>query len=170
MEMEKVGGLLVPVKDGARLYGRYHGTLIRNGVIIEDWIDKNVVVNQGLNDWLSVYLAAGSQKTTWYLGLFSGNYTPLSTDTAANIASNSSESSAYSGGVRQTWSPGCGLWAVGGQFVLSRDVHVQRHDHDLWRVPDLEQHDQRHERHAVLRRAIRFAQGGDERGSAAHNL
>ena len=113
MEIEKVGGLVVPVNDGVRLFGRYHGTLIRDGRVIEDWIDKNIVVNQGLNDWLSVYLAAGSQKTTWYLGLFSGNYTPLSTDTAANIASNSTESSAYSGGVRPTWSPG----AVSGQAV-----------------------------------------------------
>jgi hypothetical protein len=83
--------------------GRYHGRIIRAGEVIDEFETKNLVVNQGLNYLLNAALGAGSQITTWYIGLFSGNYTVLATDTAANIASAATEVSAYAAGVRQQW-------------------------------------------------------------------
>ena len=74
--------------------------------LIDEEVLKNIVVNEGLNDLLAVYLQGGTQKATWYLGVFEGNYTPVAGDTASGIASASTESSAYSGGVRPTWTPG----------------------------------------------------------------
>lgn len=107
-------GLLVPsLKQRVIGYGRYSGTIIRVNGDIEEFETPNITVNEGLNDLLSVYLAGGSQKTAWYLGIFSGNYTPVSTDTAATIASSATESSAYSGGTRPQWNPG----AVSSQSV-----------------------------------------------------
>ena len=85
--------------------GKYHAELVRDGKVIDAWDFDNLVVNEGLNDLLQTYLGGGTQITTWYLGLFEANYTPVSTDTAATIASNSTETSAYSAGVRQTFSP-----------------------------------------------------------------
>lgn len=108
-------GLLVPTSKILG-HGQYSGQIIRDGKVIDEWFDDpNLVVNEGLNSLLSVYLAAGTQITTWYLGVFEGNYTPVATDTAANIASNATESSAYSAGVRQTWTPG----AVSSQTVTN---------------------------------------------------
>lgn len=83
--------------------GVFELELIRDGKVIDKWQDHNLVVNEGLNDLLQVYLGNGTQKATWYVGLFEGNYTPLATDTAANIASNATESSAYVEATRPEW-------------------------------------------------------------------
>ena len=63
----------------------------------------NLVVNQGLDFILNVLLHNTTQVHPWYVGIFEGNYTPVATDTAASFTSNSTESSAYSEGVRQTY-------------------------------------------------------------------
>lgn len=67
----------------------------------------NGIVNGALNDIESVYLGAGTQKTTWYLGLVD-NAAFSAFAAADTIASHSgwAESSAYSESVRQTWTPG----------------------------------------------------------------
>jgi hypothetical protein len=39
----------------------------------------------------------------WYIGIFEANYTPLATDTAANIAANATESTAYDESTRVQW-------------------------------------------------------------------
>jgi hypothetical protein len=96
-------GLLVPQITELLFAGRYKGQIIRNGVIIDEFDVKNLAVAQGLNYMLGASLAAGSQITTWYIGLFSGNYTVLDTDTASVIATNATEVTAYTAGARQTW-------------------------------------------------------------------
>jgi hypothetical protein len=85
--------------------GRYHAEHFRAGRLIDEWDFDNIAVNEGLNYLLNAGLAAGSQITTWYLGLFSGNYTPVATDAAATIAANSTETSAYTAGARQQFVP-----------------------------------------------------------------
>lgn len=85
------------------LGGRFDARLFRKGKLIDEWSFDNLVVNEGLNSNLNVYFNAGTPITTWFLGIYQGNYTPVATDTAATIASNSTECSAYSGGVRPTW-------------------------------------------------------------------
>jgi hypothetical protein len=96
-------GVLVP-KLGFK--GVYHGKIIRAGEVVDEWEEENLIVNQGLNSILGVYLHADTQITTWYLGIYSANYTPVATDTASNIATNSTEiTTAYSNSTRPTWTP-----------------------------------------------------------------
>jgi hypothetical protein len=83
--------------------GRYDGRIIRDGKVIDEFSCKNLVVNQGLNYMLGAALGAQTVITSWYIGLFSNNYTVLSTDTAATIAASSGEVSAYTAGARQAW-------------------------------------------------------------------
>ena len=87
-------GLLVP-NDGLIVHGKYTGQLIRDGKIIDEFEDHNLVVNEGLNSLLYIYFHGSTQITTWYMGVFEANYTPVSTVTAATIASASTECTAY---------------------------------------------------------------------------
>lgn len=63
----------------------------------------NIIPTEGLNHILSVIGNAGTQVTTWYLGLFEANYTPIAADTAATFPASSTECTAYTESVRQTW-------------------------------------------------------------------
>lgn len=72
---------------------------------------KNLVVNQGLDDLLSVTLAGGTQDTTWFVGLTDGTPTAAAGDTLASHAG-WVEVTDYSG-TRKAFVPG----AVSGQSV-----------------------------------------------------
>ena len=94
------------LKDKPKLIGHYEFKLLDpDGNLIREWELDNLVVNQGLNDILNVYLNAGSQKTQWYVGLFQGNYAPSLTDTASNWAANATEASNYTSATRPVWTP-----------------------------------------------------------------
>jgi hypothetical protein len=75
------GGVLVP-QQGLIVGGIYQGQIVRDGKIIEEFEDHNLVVNEGLNHMLDVLLHGSTQVATWYLGVFEGNYTPVATVTA----------------------------------------------------------------------------------------
>lgn len=108
-------GLLVP--QNALFSGRFKGQIIRGGYfddrgiwhrgseIIDEFDDKNLVTNEGLNDNLNAFFNAGTQRTSWYLGVFEGNYTPVATVTAATIAAAATESTAYASATRPQWNP-----------------------------------------------------------------
>lgn len=99
------GGVLVP--SPITVKGVYHGQIIRDGKIIDEWDSENIVVTEGLNHLLSIELAGGSpQITAWYLAPFEGNYTPVATVTAATITSASTECTAYTQSTRQAWTAG----------------------------------------------------------------
>jgi hypothetical protein len=91
-------GLIKP--QGVRAHGRYHGQIVRAGRVIDEWEDDNLVVNEGLNSLLSIMFNGGTQITTWYVGCFEGNYTPVATVTAATITSASTECTAYTSSTR----------------------------------------------------------------------
>lgn len=78
------------------------------------WRDefKNLVTNEGLNHLLDVTLSAATQNTTWYVGLTDGTPTAAAGDTMSSHAG-WTEVTAYSEGVRQTWTDG----GVSGQSV-----------------------------------------------------
>jgi hypothetical protein len=97
-------GLLVP-KHYIEIKGHYEATILRAGEVIDEFEFDNVVVNEGLNATLNAMLAGGPQYTSWFLGLFTGNYTPIATDTAATIAGNSTEATGYTAAARQQWLP-----------------------------------------------------------------
>lgn len=71
------------------------------------WVDtiENLIPNDALDHILDVVLASGVQITTWYLGLTDGTPTPAAGDTMGSHTG-WSEVTAYSEGVRQTWTPG----------------------------------------------------------------
>lgn len=69
----------------------------------------NLIPTAGLNYLLSAGLGGGPQSTQFYLALYSANYTPTATLTAANFASTAveltSNTEGYSESTRQLWTP-----------------------------------------------------------------
>lgn len=105
------GGVLVP-SSGLVAKGWYNGKIVRDGKVIDEWEDSNLVVTEGLNHILSIELAAGTQITNWYLAPYEGNYTPVAGVTAATIAAASTECTAYTSSTRVAWTPGAASGGV----------------------------------------------------------
>ncbi len=92
--------------DKLKAGGKFIVSHLRDGKIIDKWEEHNLVVTEGLNYLIGTALdGATTQITSWYVGLFSGAYTPVATDTAANIASNATEFSDFDETERQAWTP-----------------------------------------------------------------
>ena len=106
-------GLFVPVTGKLLGKGIYHGQIIRAGKVIDEFEDENLITNEGLNATLNIMLNAATQLTNWYLGLFTGNYTPVATDTAASLPGNATECTGYTGSSRPQWQPA----AASGQSI-----------------------------------------------------
>ena len=103
MDYEKsAGGILLPSQK-LLVGGRYEGQIIRDGQIIDEFADDNIVCNEGLNSLLNIMFHGDTQITTWYLGVFEGNYTPVAGVTAASITADSTECTAYSEATRQAY-------------------------------------------------------------------
>lgn len=102
-ERAGASGLYLP-KSKVFVRGIWGSAVYREGKITQPWqFDENIVVNQGLNHILATEFNAGTPVTTWYIAPFEGNYTPVATDTAANITANSTESTAYTQANRVEW-------------------------------------------------------------------
>ena len=108
--MKKIGGgLLVPGNPGLvvpgklRVGGRFGVQVLRNGVLSPIEWHPNLVVDQFCNHLLDVSLSGGTQVTSWYVGLFKGNYTPVALDTGANIAAHATECTQYAESTRPAW-------------------------------------------------------------------
>lgn len=100
------GGVLVPAAESSLgLGGRYHGQIIRAGEIIDEFDCPNLCVDEGLNSLLNIQFDGATQITTWYMGLFEGNYTPVASVTAATIAAAATETTAYNETTRRTFTP-----------------------------------------------------------------
>jgi hypothetical protein len=80
--------------------------LIRNGEVVDSEVVHNLLPTEGINYLLSAGLKGGSQVTTWYIGLFEGNYVPQSTDTAATFPGLATECTGYSEAARVEWVEG----------------------------------------------------------------
>lgn len=101
---EEVGdGRVYMPSSKVYLGGVFEHEVIRNGQSLGVMRDNNIVVNEGLNSVLNVVFNSATQITTWYVGIFKGNYTPLATDTAANITANATEATEYDEANRQTY-------------------------------------------------------------------
>lgn len=98
-EQHGEAGILMP-DSNILAAGRYSCQLVRGGKVIDEWTEDNLVVNEGLNRLLNVMFNSASQTTTWYLGLFEGNYTPVASLTAATIAAAATETTAYTSSTR----------------------------------------------------------------------
>lgn len=99
-DYEKTEGGILVHNHKIVVGGVYHGVIKRGDKIIDEWEDHNLVVNQGLNSLLNVMFNGATQIGTWYVGIFEGNYTPVSSVTAATIASAATETTAYTAATR----------------------------------------------------------------------
>ena len=83
-----------------KIGGTFTFELVRDGQIVDSWSQDNIVVDTGLNYILDAALSAATQKTTFYLGLFSNNYTPITTTI---ITSLTEVTTIYDEAARPTW-------------------------------------------------------------------
>lgn len=99
MYEQNESGLWVP-KDGVRVGGSYLCQHLRDETLIDEWTADNLVVNQGLDSLLTIMFVNGTQITSWFLGVFTGNYTPVASDTASTFPAAASENTAYTSATR----------------------------------------------------------------------
>lgn len=79
---------------------------IRGGVVIARMPFHNLVPTEGLNHMAGVVFKGVTQVPTWYLGLFSGDYTPVASNTAANFPGAATEFSGYAPSTRVEFNEG----------------------------------------------------------------
>jgi hypothetical protein len=91
-----------------KLHGgfKYLIEVLKDGVVVDSEEVYNLMPTEGVNHMLGVTLVGASQVTTWYAGLYEGNYTPVIGDTAALLPSLAVECTTYVGTTRKTWTPG----------------------------------------------------------------
>lgn len=103
MDYQKTeGGILMPNTE-LTVGGRFLVEHRRDGELLSVEDVSNLVVNEGLNHILGVEFHGDTQITTWYIGIFEGNYTPVAGLTAATVASASTECTAYDEASRQEY-------------------------------------------------------------------
>lgn len=73
-----------------------------DGVVREAEVVHNIMPLEGLNHTINAVLKGGTQITTWYVGIYEGNYTPVPGDNASTFPTSSTECTAYAESVRQT--------------------------------------------------------------------
>lgn len=98
--------------EHAEMRGRWTVQCHRNGELLWEDVIENLVVNAGLNHALDATLSAGTQITTWYLGLMSASPSAAAGDTMSSHGG-WTEVTAYDEAARQTWTDG----GVSGQSV-----------------------------------------------------
>src|SRR5574340_633026 len=85
-EFTEDGGILFPAQKAI-----CHGLFIHSVNGQDERTDKNMWVTEGRNHALDVVFGAGTQSTTWYLALFTGDVSVASTWTAANFAATATD-------------------------------------------------------------------------------
>ena len=103
-----------------------HGSILATGRYVhsvngkDERIDTNLVPAEGILHILGVVLKDVSRVTAWFLTIFSGNVSPVSTWTAANFTANSTEitstSEGWTGATRVAWVPGAAAAGVIGNL------------------------------------------------------
>lgn len=97
-----------------------------------DEVSDNLVVTEGLNYLVGVALKAVTPATNWYIGIFSGDVTVQATWTAANVATNATEITAYDEVTRGAWTGGSvaagavNSYAAKAEFTADQDAVVVR--------------------------------------------
>lgn len=75
-------------------------------VVLSTEVVSNLIPTEGLNYILGAALTGVTPLTSWFIGLFEGNYTPVSGVTAASFPADATESTAYDESTRVAWVPG----------------------------------------------------------------
>lgn len=103
-EFDDKGGLFLPksrITLGGNFVVTHHAV---DGSALSETIDSNIVCAEGRQHVLDVIFDGGTQVTTWYIGIFEGNYTPLDTVTAATVAGAATECITYDEATRPEYS------------------------------------------------------------------
>lgn len=80
--------------------------VLKDGVVVDTETVHNLMPTEGLNYMLSAGIAGGAQATSWYVGLFEANYTPVAGDTAATFPASATETTTYAESTRVAFVPG----------------------------------------------------------------
>jgi hypothetical protein len=75
--------------------------LDRNGRALSVEEAPNIVPTVGLDYLVNAALFGDAQFTTWYLGLFNNNWSPVAGDTMTTLIASAGENQAYTGTARQ---------------------------------------------------------------------
>lgn len=84
--------------------------LSKDGHVVD--VQHNLMPLEGLNHWIDVLLGKAPQQAQWHIGLFSGDYTPVPSDTAYTFPVQATEFTAYEGVGRM---PFVAAAALGGE-------------------------------------------------------
>jgi hypothetical protein len=89
--------------ESFRAVGVYTFSQERDGVVIDTWTHKNILPLEGRNYVLDSALSGVSASSSWFIGIYQGNYTPVAGDTAATFSSSATECTSYVEAARQPW-------------------------------------------------------------------
>lgn len=73
---------------------------MRGGILLTRETTHNIMPVEALDYILEAGLSSGEQKSTWYVGLYDGNYSPMADITAASMPSTAKENTKYSSNTR----------------------------------------------------------------------
>ncbi|MEO8391223.1 hypothetical protein [Polaromonas sp.] len=74
--------------------------LDKAGNVRDTEVVHNLMPVQGLDHMVGVTLKGSAQLTSWYVGIYQGNYTPVGADTAATFPASATECTNYTAGTR----------------------------------------------------------------------
>jgi hypothetical protein len=77
-----------------------------DGTVTDSEVVTNLMPTAGINHTLGVLLKGEAQVSTWYIGLYEGNYTPTSSDVMATFPVAATETVAYTASTRLTFTSG----------------------------------------------------------------
>lgn len=104
----RVGAIIQRIKD---FFGVHQKIVIGSKWTVEHWrgdvllaerVEENICPDAFINYVMDVALSGGTQKSSWYIALFSDNYTPLAANTYA--VPGFTESDGYDEATRPAWS------------------------------------------------------------------
>lgn len=115
MELNKEETIRALLAGDCKVHFMYKFEHIRDGAVIDTEVVRNVIPAEGITYILNAAVNGGSQFSTWYVGLFEGNYTPLTGDTMATFPASATETTtAYNEAARVLHVDGAlasGLWS-----------------------------------------------------------
>lgn len=90
------------MKDRLGMASLWEWEIWRDGKLIDQWAERNICTDAGLDALLDIMFNADTQITSWYIAPFENDYTPVAGATYASPGY--TESTAYTEANRPTWS------------------------------------------------------------------
>lgn len=74
-----------------------------SGRVVDRSVEHNLIPQVGIDHIVGLIRGSGSPISSWYVGLFEGNYVPSAAVTAADLQTNVLESQTYDEAARPAW-------------------------------------------------------------------